>query len=183
VIKTKENSGRKKRRFPLIQVVMIAAVLGLIWYGFGRYVLAPAQSSAVPEYIGPLKLVSHVEGPEALTEINKLHGASISLQNAFIADYSGIYGGDHVKVWAGSAGSRDAAAELIDRMVKGINRGGTGFNNLKQIKVAGLDVWQADGAGGNFFFYISLEPADRVVWLTIDSMSSISLIESAIKVF
>lgn len=180
---SKNGVGGRKRRLVLFQMVMLAAVLGLVWYGFGRYVLAPVQSSAVPQYVGSLRLASHVEGTEALTEINRLHGTSISLQNAFIAEYKAEYGGDHLTVWAGNAGSDPAAADLISRMVKGIERGGTGFTNLRQVKVAGHDVWQADGVGGNFFFYKSSETGDRVIWLTIEGSDSVSLLESAVRVF
>ncbi len=183
--RTGSNSGAggRKRRLVLFQVVMFAALLGLVWYGFGQYVLAPAKSSGIPQYLGSLKIASHVEGTEAQTQINRLHGTGISLQSAFIADYKGEYGGVHVQVWAGSAGSEAAATDLINRMVNGINRGGTGFTNLRQVKVAGHEVWQVDGKGGQFFFYISLEPGDRVVWLTIEGSDSASLLESAVRVF
>ncbi|MDO8567525.1 MAG: hypothetical protein Q7R57_02280 [Dehalococcoidales bacterium] len=159
---------------------MFAALLGLVWYGFGQNVLAPAKPSGIPQYLGSLKIASQVEGTEAQTQINRLHGTSISLQNAFIVEYKAEYGGGYVQVWAGSAGSEAAAADLINRMVNGINRGGTGFTNLRQVKVASHDVWQADGKGGQFFFYIS---ADRVVWLTIEGSDSAALLESAVKVF
>ena len=177
------SAGGRKRRLVLFQIVMLAVVLGLVWYGFGRYVLAPEQSSSVPQYIGALRLASHIEGPEAQTQINRLHGTDISLESAFIAEYRGEYGGDRIQVWAGSAGSEVAAADLINRMVNGINKGGTGFTNLRQVKVAGRDVWQVDGKGGQFFFYIALEPADRVIWLTIEGSNSASLLESAVKIF
>ncbi len=177
------NPTGKKRRFHLYYGVMLIALLGLVWSGFSRYVLAPQQSSTVPQYLGTLKLVSHEEGPEALADINRLHGTEISLKDAFIADYAAPYGGKHMMVWVGEAGSRAAAEDLIDRMVKGISKGGSGFTNPRQVQVAGQEIWRADGPNGNFFFYISKEPADRVVWLTIEAEDSSSLLESALKVF
>ncbi|MFH0941981.1 MAG: hypothetical protein V1823_03030 [Chloroflexota bacterium] len=172
-----------KRRLRLFQVVIFVAVLGLVGYGFGKYVLAPPESSAVPQYVGSLKLTSLVEGTEARSQINRLHGTSISLENAFIAEYEPPYGGEHLMVWVGEAGSEAAAVDLINRMVEGINRGGAGFSNPRQVPVAGHDVWQADGAGGNFFFYKSLEPGDRVVWLTIKASNSAALLERAVREF
>ena len=86
-------------------------------------------------------------------------------------------------VWVGEAGSEAAADDLINRMVAGIKRGGSGFSNPRQIQVAGHDVWQADGTGGNFYFYKSPERGDRVVWLTIEGKGGAALLERAVKAF
>ncbi|MDO8687166.1 MAG: hypothetical protein Q7K41_01110 [Dehalococcoidales bacterium] len=179
---TKEIRGGK-RRLPLFQIVIFVAVLGLVVYGFSRYVLAPPESSTAPQYVGSLKLTSLVEGAEAQSQINQLHGTSISLENAFIAEYQPPYGGDHLMVWVGEAGSETAASDLISRMVAGIKRGGTPFSNPRQIQVAGHDIWQTDGTGGNFYFYISPAHANRVVWLSIEGKGGAAVLERAVKEF
>lgn len=172
-----------KRRLPLFQIIIFLAVLGLVGYGFSRYVLAPPESSTAPQYVGSLKLTSLVEGTEAQAQINQLHGTNISLENAFIAEYQPPYGGDHLMVWVGEAGSEAAAEDLINRMVAGIKRGGAGFSNPRQVQVAGQDVWQTDGTGGNFYFYISSEHNNRVVWLSIEGKGSTAVLERAVKEF
>ena len=179
---TKEIRG-EKRRLPLFQIVIFVAVLGLVGYGFVRYVLAPPGSSTAPQYVGSLKLTSLVEGTEALSQINKLHGTSISLENAFIAEYQPPYGGEHMMVWVGEAGSETAAEDLINQMVEGIKRGGSPYSNPRQVQVAGQDVWQTDGDGGNFYFYKSPKHGDRVVWLTIEGKGGAALLERAVKLF
>lgn len=180
---TTDNSVSKKRR-PIFPVLIIAAVLGLVGYGFTRYVIAPpANSSGVPQYVGTLKLTSLTEGEEALAAVSRLHGTTISLENAFIADYYPPYGGEHLMVWGGDAGSTVAAVDLIERMVKAIGRGDAGYTNPRQVKVDGHDIWQVDGKDGNFYFYVSTEHPDKVVWLTITSKSSAALLEAAIKAF
>src|SRR3989304_3887237 len=150
---------------------------------FGRYVLAPPESSTAPQYVGSLKLTSLVEGVDAQSQINKLHGTSISLENAFIAEYQPPYGGEYLMVWVGEAGSEAAADDLINRMVAGIKRGGSPFSNPRQVQVAGNTVWQTDGTGGNFYFYKSPERGDRVVWLTIEGKGGAALLERAVKAF
>ncbi len=183
VQRTKEIRG-EKRRLPLFQVIIFVAVLGLVAYGFGRYVLAPPESSSsTPQYIGPMKLTSLVEGAEARSEINKLHGTEIRLENAFIAAYQPPYGGDHLMVWVGEAESETAAEDLIKRMVEGIKRGGAGYSNPRQIQVSGQNIWQTDGTGGNFYFYISPEHANRVVWLSIEGKGGAAVLEAAVKAF
>lgn len=183
MVPTKEVRGGEKR-LHLFQVVIFVAVLGLVGYGFTKFVLAPPESSSgAPQYVGSLKLASLVEGTEAQSQINRLHGTSISLENAFIAEYQPPYGGEHLMVWVGEAGSEAAAVDLINRMVEGINRGGAGFSNPRQVQVAGHDVWQADGTGGSFYFYKSLETGGRVVWLTIKASNSAALLERAVREF
>ena len=177
----KEVRGGK--RFPLIQLALLVAVFALVGYGFVRYVLAPPESSTAPQYVGSLKLASLVEGTEALSQINKLHGTSISLENAFIAEYQPPYGGEHMMVWVGEAGSETAAEDLINQMVEGIKRGGSPYSNPRQVQVAGQDVWQTDGDGGNFYFYKSPDHGNRVVWLTIEGKGGAALLERAVKLF
>lgn len=178
-----ESRGGKRRR-RLFPVAVAVTVLGLVGYAFGRYVLVPpTSSSGAPQYVGSLKLARLIEGEEALSQINRLHGTSIGLKKAFIAEYQPAYGGEHLMVWAGEASSEAAAEELIRLMVEGIKRGGAGFANPREVQMAGHTHWQADGDGGGFFFYRSREPGDRVVWLTIQGGGSAALLESAVKLF
>ncbi|MBI2859579.1 MAG: hypothetical protein HYX90_10915 [Chloroflexi bacterium] len=178
-----KTTPAKKKSMRLVQAIIFVAVLALIWIGFGKYVMSPAQSSGLPQYLGPLRLASQSESQAALTEIDQLHGTSIPLKSAFIADYRAPYGGHSVKVWAGDAGSKAAAQDLIDRMVKGIEKGNAPFKNPRLVKTAGQEVWQADGPGGSFYFYISAGREDRVVWLSIHDDPTLSLLEPALKAF
>ncbi len=177
------ETRRGKGRLRFLQLVILLAVLGLVGFGFSKYVLAPPSTATAPQYVGQLKLASFVEGEEAMSQINKLHGTSISLENAFIAEYQPPYGGEHLMVWVGEAGSEQAADDLINRMVESINRGGAAFTSPRQVKVAGHDVWQVDGTGGQFYFYKSQQPGDRVVWLSIEGKGGAALLERAVKAF
>ncbi len=183
MVQTTKEVNNEKRHPRLFQIAIFVVVLGLVVYGFGRYVLAPPASSSAPQYVGSLKLTSLVEGAEAQSQINKLHGTSISLENAFIAEYQPPYGGEQLMVWVGEARSEAAADDLINRMVEGIKRGGAGFSNPRQVQVAGRDIWQTDGTGGNFYFYKSPGHGNRVVWLSIEGKGGATLLERAVKEF
>jgi len=173
-----------KKRRPIFPVLITLVVLGLVGYGFTRYVLAPpASSSGVPQYVGTLKLTSLTEGEAALAAVNRLHGTAIGLENAFVAEYSPPYGGEHLMVWGGDAGSAEAAAGLASRMVESIATSNSGFSNPRQITVDGYEIWQVDGKDGNFYFYVSRQQSDRVVWLTINSQNSAALLAGALKAF
>lgn len=143
--------------------------------------MAPAKEPTAPSHLGSLQLVGVTEGSEALSQINKLHGTNIDLVSGYIATYAG--GDGHAMVWVGGAESRETAEELTARMVKGIEKGNTGFSNPRKLTVAGHEVWQVDGGDGQFFFYNSLEPNSRVVWITIEGADAMPILEQVIKAF
>jgi len=184
-VKQPDRARAAKGRRILLQLVIFVALIALVGYGFTRYVLAPVGSSSVPEYVGSLGITNRVEGQEAETEINKLHGTDITLKNAYIAQYSGRYGGAHLQVWVGETGSPAEAQELIQRMAIAINKGTSPFSNPREETVAGRKLWQTDGPDGSFFFYESQELPTRVVWLSIEHTEGTTeaILASALKVF
>jgi hypothetical protein len=123
------TSTRKKRRGPvLFQLFIVIGFLALVWLSFGQTVLAPRKQPGVPERLGPLELVSSIEGTEALAQIRRLHGTDVGLMTAVIAEYA--RSNERITVWIGRAESRDAAAELTRRMIEGIRKGGQALATL-----------------------------------------------------
>ncbi len=105
---SKPRGARRRRVF--LQLGLFIALVALVGYGFTRYVVAPqGSSSSVPQFVGALGLTNSVEGAQAESEINQLHGTDITLTNAYIAQYSGRYGGAHMQVWVGEAASQTDA--------------------------------------------------------------------------
>ncbi len=152
-----------------------------MWFSFGQNVLTPQKQMSVPERLGDLQLVGSVEGSEALNQVRGLHGTDIKLETAHIAEY--IHGTERVTVWVGIAESRDAAAELLMRMIKGIEKGDSVFNNFQRLTIADLEVFQVDGPGGEHFFYNSKEQGERVVWLTVETDDALPILEQTVKNF
>lgn len=174
------NVAAKKKRSPLFsfQLFFVIGVMLVIWFSFGRNVLAPAQQKQIPDNLGKMELAGSVEGAEAMSRINQLHGSEINLESAFMANYG--HRGEQATVWVGKAGGNDAAGDLMSRMVGGIARGGSGFSNLQEIMVGEQAVLKVDGPGGQHFFY---QQSSKVVWLTIESDDVMSILKLAIKVF
>lgn len=172
----------KRNRFPLFQLVAVIGLLALVWYAFGKNVIEPAGNPVIAQRLGALELVSSTTGAEAIEQVSRLHGVKIDLVAAYIAEYRNQ--GERAVVWIGDSANREMATELIDRMVRGIEAGGTGFGNLRRITMDGNSVWEVDGRPGEkSFFYHSRDPANRVVWLTIESNNATSLLEMAVKTF
>ncbi len=172
---------RKKRRgLVLFQLFIVAAFLVALWFSFGQNVLAPAKQG-VPERLGTLELVGSIEGPEALAQINRLHGTDIELVSAYIVKYA--HGNERATVWAGKTASSHARAELTERMLQAIEKGGSGFSNLQRLSIADHEVLQVDGPGGKHFFYNSSKRGEEVVWLTIDAADTLPIVKEALKTF
>ncbi len=174
-------SPKKRRRLVLLQLFIVAVLLAVVWFSFGQNVLNPRKQLGVPERLGDMQLVGSVEGSEALAQIGKLHGTDIELVNAYTAVY--VHSNKRVIIWVGRAESRDAAAGLTKRMIESIEKGGSGFNNLQRLTIAGHEVFRVDGPGGEHFFYTSREQRERVVWLNVEATDALPILEQVVKNF
>ncbi len=175
-------SRRKRRRgLLLFQLFIMAGLLAVVWFSFGQNVLAPQKQLGVPEQLGTLELIGTIEGSEALAQIRRLHGTEIKLVSAYIAEYA--HGNERATVWVGRTESRDAAVELIMKMLQAIEKGGSGFSNLQRLEIAGREVFRVDGPGGKHFFYHSKELRTEVVWLTVEAADALPILEQALETF
>ena len=154
----------------------------MAWFSFGQNVLDPQRQSDVPERLGALELTGTIEGAEALAQVNRLHGTDIELVSAYIAEYT--HGDERVVVWIGKTENSNAGAELTNRMIQAIEKGGSsGFSNLQRLTIADQEVFQVIGPGGEHFFYNSKEPEGQIIWLTIEAADALPILEQAIKTF
>ena len=193
VQKPAQGRPRKRKTSTLVlQLAMLGVFLAVVWVVFGQTVLAPqSQGASVPDRLGNMDLVTSVSGDEALAQVDQLHGTGIDLLSARIVEYAGNK--ESATVWMGRAESQEAATKLLSEMVGGITRGGSGFSNVRGIKVGTHDVYQVDGPGGNHFFYQSMDPGTSVygrvgsgtgvVWLTVQASDARRLLEEAMNSF
>ncbi len=152
-----------------------------MWFSFGQNVLSPQKQSSVPEQLQTLELVRTIEGGEAMGSISRLHGTEINLVSAYVAEYA--YGNERVTVWVGEAENSKDRAELTKRMIQAIEKGVPSFSNLQQLTIAGHEVFQVNGPGGEHFFYNSRETEENVVWLTIEAADTLPILKEALKTF
>lgn len=152
-----------------------------MWFSFGQNVLAPREQHYVPEQLGTLQLVGSSAGPEAMAQVDRLHGTDIQLTSAYIVEYA--HGNERLTVWVGEGASSDDAAGLIRRMVEAIAEGGSGFGKLQKLPMAGQEVFQVDGPGGQHFFYQSSRADKQVIWLIINGADALPILEQALQNF
>lgn len=115
------------------------------------------DTTPAPREIAGHKLTQAVTGAEAMAEVDRLHGKSIDLADAWVGRYEG--GG---AVWVAEAASEDGAFALLDAMVRAIEDGGSPYQGLTQNKFEGMPMYAVRDANGHHFFY---QAKTRVVWV------------------
>ena len=120
-----------------------------------------------------MELISNIEGADATAQISRLHGTDIELVSSYIAEY--VHSNERSIIWVGSTESSEAGAELTRRMIQAIEKGGPVFSNLQHLTIAGHEVFQVNGPGGEHFFYNSREAEEDIVWLTIESADALAI--------
>lgn len=168
--------------------IVAIGLLAAVWFSFQKNVLAPVSRPGVPGILAGMKLRSVTEGEEAMARVNQLHGTGIELSDAFIAEYSYDFNAyqtnnDHVTVWVGEAESGEAAKQLTERMIRGIEKGTSVFGKPELITTAGQEVYQVRGPGGEHFFYISKKNAKQVIWAIISSSNPSTFLNAIVAGF
>ncbi|NIS70319.1 MAG: hypothetical protein GTO12_15660 [Proteobacteria bacterium] len=164
-----------------IVIIVIAVLLIAAWFILGQNMLAQRQKATAPEQLGDLQLIGSYERFGAPVQISELLGDDIEIVRAYTAVYIG--GNKRVIIWIGTAESSEAAAELVERMSQGVEKGGSGFETLQQLNIAGCKVVMVNGTSGEHFFYESSKQSKRIVWVTIEASDTLSILEQAVKSF
>ncbi|MBI4296609.1 MAG: hypothetical protein HY667_05790 [Chloroflexi bacterium] len=179
-----------KQRFRLTQTLIVVGIVAIIGISFAVNILGAQKHPGVPEKLLEMKVGNYASGPQALNQVNQLHGTRIELADAIIAEYSHDFNPYHkndekVSVWIGKTKTIAEATDLLGRMYQGIQqgKGNTPFSNATRQIVDGHEVFQVDGGGGKHFFYAAGDPEPRIVWLTINSDNTGSILKEALKSF
>lgn len=178
---------RLKWHYSLIVILVLAAIGGaLLAAACGGSASTPApttasSSTSIAKSLGNLKLIGSLEGDEALSHINSLHGTNINLVTGYIAEYKGTDG--QATVWVGQAANSSDAGSLLQLMIDKIGQGSNGFSNVQPENISDKKVYAVSGPGGDNAFYAV---DNKVVWLTItasNAQTSRSILEQALKTF
>ncbi|HZJ02584.1 MAG TPA: hypothetical protein VFE20_02710, partial [Thermoleophilia bacterium] len=115
---------------------------------------AEAALNPVPESLAGLGLFHEVTGPQAVTEVEQLHGKALGagLDSAWIAKY-GQQG--EATLWISRSNREEDAVEMLDRMTVLIEDGGTPFTGLENIGEDAAPIYQLDGMGQRHYYFRS----------------------------
>ncbi len=173
------KGGRKRRNVAWWQMVVIAIIIAAFVSSVGLNVIKPGGQLNLPERLGILELVGAVEGEEAMSRIEDLHGIGFELTSAYIAEY--VHGSERGSVWVGRTDSSATAEALTQRMRAAIEDGSSPFSNVRQTRIAGRAVYRVDGPGGDHFFYHSERHGKEIVWLTVSVVHPLDILEETVK--
>jgi hypothetical protein len=128
---------------------------------------ACAVRPAIPPTLGGLPLTHTVQGRDALSEINRLHGKRIPSLDGFVAHYE--RDGAVAMLYVSQAYLGPVARWQLSRMVERIRNGAPNvegqFSHLRTRERDGLTVYSALGLGQIHHFYRS---GATIVWLAAD---------------
>ena len=145
-----------------VLVLSIPLVFGLVIavsVASGLWSITSSQESGpAPNQLAGYHLTTVMVGPEAIAEVNGLHGKDIEVVDAWVGHYQG-----QGAVWVAEASNEEKARQLLDDMVRHIQDGGSPFRGLTPQAYQGLTVYRVtDGRQVHFFYQRDV----KVVWVT-----------------
>jgi len=154
---------------PLVFAVAISmSVASGLWSATSQQ-----ETTPVPGQLAGYDLDQVMSGEEAIAEIDALHGEGIPVAEAWVAHYQG-----NSTVWAARATDTEQAAQLLDRMVRGIQKGTSPFSGLTQRRFKGISVYTVSDGRQTHFFY---QQGDRVVWLATPPGAEDAFLAAAVQ--
>ncbi len=131
------------------------------------------ETTPAPRQLAGYHLDQVMSGRDAIAEIGELHGEDIPVAEAWVAHYQG-----NGTVWAGRATDTEQAAQLLDRMVRGIQQGNSPFTGLTRRQFKGISVYAVTDGRQTHSFY---QQGERVVWLATPEGAEDALLSVALE--
>ena len=147
----------------IIAILLIVLGTALIITSAGYYLFLRGIENLGPEQL-PDRLVEHplvaqVTGPQAISEINQMHGKEFLLTSGAV----GVYGeGRQATLWISGAPGGWMAKRILIQMRDKIAEGNSPFTPLAERNVNGRMVYELEGWGQKHFYFQS---GDLIVWL------------------
>ncbi len=163
---------RKGRGILFAQLFIAAAIILVIWLSFSQNTQLPPLNP--PHELVGLEQVSQQVGKEALAAINQLHGLEFTLATGYVAQYRS--GGQEATIWAGLAQDTSQASQLIERMTKKLQQGGSPFAYQRSLPMEGMTVNYVTGPGGASFYF---SDHAKVFWITTNSPQPVQFLMEA----
>lgn len=168
------KGGRDQGNAKILVVTVLFAVLVAGAVAMGLWSAAGNQASApAPTELAGYHLVQAVAGPEAIAEINDLHGTEIEVIDAWIGVYQ-----DGGGVWVSQAADEAKARELLDDMATNIRDGDSPFRGLTRQEFQGVPVYAVTDARQTHFFY---QIGVQVVWLAAPQGAEEAFLSAAFR--
>lgn len=170
--------GRSRPTSRLMIAIQVLLVVGLLAGILISMRGNTGQKMNMPESVAGMRLVKHVEGRDAVSQMDQLHGTDIGVTDGYTAEYAGA--GQRLMVWYGRTRNEAAAAELLRMMTEKIGAGNPTFTGLQVMTLEGKTVYSVKSGDGSHYYYRS---GDAVVWVAIQSPQPSSIAAEALRNF
>ena len=153
--------SKVRSRFLIPTLPLVFGFVILVSVAAGLWSIASKQEShagPAPHELAGYELAGVMVGPEALAEINSLHGKPVGdISDGWVAHYDG-----NATIWVATAATDEDARRLLDEMALGIQNGDSPFRGLAAQTYEGLTLYRVtDGQQWHFFYQRGL----KVVWI------------------
>ena len=150
----------------------------LVQLGSFAYLLAGVQTNTLtlPQRLADLPLSNATYGPEAVTEINRLHGKEFPLT----AGALGHYGNDRATLWVSQFASRAAAGQIVEAMRDKIAAGRSPFEPIGMRQMGSRVIYELRGLNQQHFYF---QANDRVIWLAVDQPLADQALSQTLEVY
>ena len=147
----------------IIAIVLIVSGTALIFASAGYYLFLQAVENPgpepLPDRLAEHLLVAQITGPQAIVEINQMHGKEFPLTSGAV----GVYGeGRQATLWISGAPWELMAKRILNQMRDKITQGSSPFTPLGERNVGGRLVYELDGLGQKHFYFQS---GNLIIWL------------------
>lgn len=159
------TAEKRRIRHPFAGLVIILGVIlltgSLIFSYLNRSNASPKETN-LPRSIAGFPLNSATYGPEAVTEITRMHGKEFPITSGAM----GMYGEtNQVTLWVAGFSNRSTATQIVSVMEEKIATGNSPFTPTAQQQVGDRTVYLLDGMGQKHIYFQS---SNLVVWLAAD---------------
>lgn len=157
--RTSRKRNRTLVRFVpvLFAAVLIAAVFSGLWSA------ANGTDGPAPRSLAGLSLTQVVAGPEAVSQMSKLHGKGVGVVDGYVAHYQGAAGG--AVLYVGEMGSVENAVALNRQMEERIAAGNPYFTDLKPLVVEGMQLFSVRSGAETHYFW---QAGPLINWIGFD---------------
>lgn len=156
-------------------IIVFVAVLSL---GLVKFINLNNASETcvlnVPEEMASLPRTQFISGPEAISQISKLHGKEISLEEGHIARYQAE--GKEITLWISVSPTKEEGEALFKVMDQKMPSS-KAFTNREVNRVGSRDVIKVQGMGQKHFYWVS---GKYNYWVAVAGMDALPVIEEVL---
>jgi hypothetical protein len=166
---------------PKRSIAFLLICLGaLVFIGSAAYLLSSAQINTLnlPQTLADLPLVNANYGPEAVAEINRLHGKQFEQTTGAMGTYRNALG--NATLWVSQFPGRAIAQQIVDAMRAKIAEGNSPFTPSGAQPQGNRTLYSLDGMGQKHFFFQS---NDLVIWLAVDPAIANQALRQTLEVY